>query len=187
MAVEVREHLLAPLEPAVHEEHHCDRLVAEIWRGVERLHDGCTSMLTVVDDELGFHRDAQRPHAEISRTVRSDGFKLHIAVDRDRDGREGVVVGVLDDVSSNFWDSRLVQSALRTQLWDKLVIVEDVVTTGGSSLLAIERCESVGLKVRRVLAIIDRLEGGRQAFAERGYELTTLLTIRDFGIEPPVK
>lgn len=68
---------------------------------------------------------------------------------------------------------------------EELAIVEDVVTTGGSSLLAIERCEAVGLKVRRVLAIIDRLEGGGEAFAARGYELTTLLTIRDFGLEPP--
>lgn len=66
---------------------------------------------------------------------------------------------------------------------ESIVIVEDVVTTGGSSLLAIERCEAVGLKVKRVLAIIDRLEGGREAFARRGYELTTLFTVRDFGIE----
>jgi orotate phosphoribosyltransferase len=65
---------------------------------------------------------------------------------------------------------------------ESIVIVEDVVTTGGSSLLAIERCEAVGLKVKRVLAIIDRLEGGREAFAARGYELTTLFTIKDFGI-----
>ena len=65
---------------------------------------------------------------------------------------------------------------------ERLVIVEDVVTTGGSSLLAIERCEAVGLKVDRVLAIVDRLEGGREAFAERGYELTSLLTVADFGI-----
>jgi orotate phosphoribosyltransferase len=66
---------------------------------------------------------------------------------------------------------------------ESIAIVEDVVTTGGSSLQAIERCEAVGLKVRRVLAIIDRLEGGREAFAQRGYELTTLFTVRDFGIE----
>lgn len=66
---------------------------------------------------------------------------------------------------------------------ESVVIVEDVVTTGGSSLLAIERCEAVGLKVERVLAIIDRLEGGREAFAARGYELTTLFTVEDFGIE----
>jgi orotate phosphoribosyltransferase len=65
---------------------------------------------------------------------------------------------------------------------EELVIVEDVVTTGGSSLLAIERAEAVGLKVRRVLAIVDRLEGGREAFAAKGYELTTLFTIKDLGV-----
>ncbi len=66
------------------------------------------------------------------------------------------------------------------------VIVEDVVTTGGSSLQAIERAEGFGLKVVGVMAIIDRMEGGAQAFASRGYPLSSLLTIRDFGIEPPV-
>lgn len=68
---------------------------------------------------------------------------------------------------------------------DEVVIVEDVVTTGGSSLLAIERCEAIGLKVRSVIAIVDRLEGGREAFAARGYGCKSLFTIRDFGIEPP--
>jgi orotate phosphoribosyltransferase len=70
------------------------------------------------------------------------------------------------------------------QAGESIAIVEDVVTTGGSSLLAIERCEEAGLKVQRVLAIIDRLEGGREAFAARGYELTTLFTVRDFGVTP---
>ncbi|MEX2316250.1 MAG: orotate phosphoribosyltransferase [Pirellulales bacterium] len=65
---------------------------------------------------------------------------------------------------------------------ESIAIVEDSLTTGGSSLLAIERCEAVGLKVIRVLAIVDRLEGARDAFAQRGYELTTLFTVRDFGI-----
>jgi orotate phosphoribosyltransferase len=65
---------------------------------------------------------------------------------------------------------------------ESIAIVEDVVTTGGSSLKAIEHCQAAGLNVQRVLAIIDRLEGGREAFANRGYELTTLFTIRDFGI-----
>ncbi|MEX0937152.1 MAG: orotate phosphoribosyltransferase [Pirellulales bacterium] len=66
---------------------------------------------------------------------------------------------------------------------EKVVIVEDVVTTGGSSLAAIEHCQQHGLEVVRVLAIIDRLEGGREAFAAKGFQLETLLTIRDFGIE----
>jgi len=70
---------------------------------------------------------------------------------------------------------------------DSVAIVEDVVTTGGSSLLAIERAEAFGLKVQRVIAIIDRMEGGAQAFTQRGYPFTSLLTIRDFGIEPPAE
>ena len=54
---------------------------------------------------------------------------------------------------------------------DQVYIVEDTVTTGGSSLRAIEKAEAAGLRVKGVLAVIDRLEGGREAFAERGYSL----------------
>lgn len=68
---------------------------------------------------------------------------------------------------------------------DTAVIVEDVVTTGGSSLQAIERAEAFGLKIAGVLAIIDRMEGGAEAFTQRGYQFASLLSIRDFGIEPP--
>ena len=68
---------------------------------------------------------------------------------------------------------------------DEVVIVEDVVTTGGSSLAAIERAEAFGLKVVRVIGIVDRMEGGAQAFAERSYPFSALFSIRDFGIEPP--
>lgn len=67
---------------------------------------------------------------------------------------------------------------------DRVVIVEDVVTTGGSSLLAIEKVEAAGMTVDKVVAIVDRLEGGAAAFAEKGYKLETLLTIRDLGIDP---
>ncbi|MFM2096146.1 MAG: Orotate phosphoribosyltransferase [Planctomycetota bacterium] len=65
---------------------------------------------------------------------------------------------------------------------DQVIIVEDVVTTGGSSLQAIEKVEACGIKVLGVIAIIDRLEGGREAFESRGISLRTLLTIRDLGI-----
>jgi len=67
----------------------------------------------------------------------------------------------------------------------KVVIVEDVVTTGGSSLAAIERAVAFGLEVTGVVAIIDRMEGGAEAFARAGYELRSLLAITDFGIKPP--
>jgi len=67
---------------------------------------------------------------------------------------------------------------------DHVVIVEDVVTTGGSSLDAIERVRAVGAVVDGVIAIIDRLEGGAETFAAKGYTLRSLFTVRDFGIEP---
>jgi orotate phosphoribosyltransferase len=63
------------------------------------------------------------------------------------------------------------------------VIVEDVVTTGGSSLQAIEKVEAFGIKVQEVITIVDRLAGGEEAFAKNGYKLRSLLTIRDFGID----
>lgn len=67
----------------------------------------------------------------------------------------------------------------------KVAIVEDVVTTGGSSLLAIERVEDFGCEVVQVLTIIDRMEGGAANFKDNGYAFESLLTIEDFGITPP--
>lgn len=67
---------------------------------------------------------------------------------------------------------------------DSAIIVEDVVTSGGSALAAIEKATAFGLKIRGVMAIIDRLEGGRETLAAKGHSLQTLLTIRDFGLGP---
>ena len=65
---------------------------------------------------------------------------------------------------------------------DRVVIVEDVVTTGGSSLEAIEKVEALGVTVEGIIAIIDRLEGGREMFETKGYSFHSLFTVRDFGI-----
>lgn len=67
----------------------------------------------------------------------------------------------------------------------RVAIVEDVVTTGGSSLLAIERIQEYGCEVAAVAAIVDRMEGGAANFAARGIPFRSLLTIEDFGITPP--
>ena len=66
----------------------------------------------------------------------------------------------------------------------RVVIVEDVVTTAGSSLVAIDRARDFGLVVERVVVVIDRLAGGREALAARGIPLESLVTIRDLGLEP---
>jgi orotate phosphoribosyltransferase len=66
----------------------------------------------------------------------------------------------------------------------RVAIVEDVVTTGGSSLLAIERAVEFGLVVERLVTVIDRLAGGSEALAAKGIPLESLVTIRDLGIDP---
>ncbi|MFM7168315.1 MAG: orotate phosphoribosyltransferase [Planctomycetaceae bacterium] len=70
---------------------------------------------------------------------------------------------------------------------DKVVIVDDVVTTGGSALQAVDRVQEFGCEVVHVVGIVDRLQGGEAAFKARGLSFSALLTIRDFGITPPVE
>ncbi len=45
---------------------------------------------------------------------------------------------------------------------EKVAILDDVITTGGSTIIAIERAREAGLEVDRVIALIDREEGGRE-------------------------
>lgn len=60
-----------------------------------------------------------------------------------------------------------------------VVIVEDVVTTGAATLNAIERARQTGFEVLHAIAIVDRLEGGREAVTKE-VPLTSLFTRRDF-------
>lgn len=62
---------------------------------------------------------------------------------------------------------------------DRALIVEDVVTSGGSTLRAVERSRESGLAVDTVLALIDREEGGRAALESTGVEYQGLVTLQD--------
>lgn len=64
----------------------------------------------------------------------------------------------------------------------RVVIVDDVITTGGSSIKAIERVREFGADVVQVVAIVDRLQGGAAAFAELGIPFQALMTIEDLGV-----
>ena len=62
----------------------------------------------------------------------------------------------------------------------EITVLEDVVTTGGSSLKAVEKLRDMGYNVNRIISIVDREEGGRELMKESGIELFPLVTIRDF-------
>lgn len=58
----------------------------------------------------------------------------------------------------------------------KVIIVEDVVTTGGSSMKAVNRAKEEGLDVLGIVALVDREEGGRENIEAEGYWLRTIFT-----------
>jgi orotate phosphoribosyltransferase len=59
----------------------------------------------------------------------------------------------------------------------RVVVVEDVVTTGGSALKAIEAVEAEGGEVIAVLSLVDREEGGREAIEARGYPVHAIVGV----------
>jgi orotate phosphoribosyltransferase len=62
----------------------------------------------------------------------------------------------------------------------RVAVIEDVVTTGGSALKAIERCRVEKLEPVVCLALVDRQEGGREAIEAAGVPLQALFTREDF-------
>lgn len=58
---------------------------------------------------------------------------------------------------------------------DRVVVIEDVITTGGSALRAVEAVRAAGGQVAGVLAVVDREEGGREAIQATGLEVEALV------------
>jgi orotate phosphoribosyltransferase len=59
---------------------------------------------------------------------------------------------------------------------DNVIVVDDVITTGGSTLKAIDAIEREGGKVAFAVVLVDREEGGRQAIEARGVHVISLFT-----------
>ncbi|CAE7860245.1 PYRB [Symbiodinium microadriaticum] len=67
---------------------------------------------------------------------------------------------------------------------DEVVMFEDVTTSGGSSLDAIEAIEDFGAKVVQVVSVVDRQAGATELFAEKGIPFHSLLNLDDLGVNP---
>jgi orotate phosphoribosyltransferase len=106
----------------------------------------------------------------------------------------GVAIGAAPIVSSLVYALQVYGFLIRTvpkdhgtksmiegvlQPGSTVAIVDDVATTGGSLLKAIDTVEAIGCKVAVVIAVVDRLEGARQVVEDRGLSFRSLVTVRD--------
>ncbi|MBW2195917.1 MAG: hypothetical protein JRF37_10275 [Deltaproteobacteria bacterium] len=65
----------------------------------------------------------------------------------------------------------------RIQKKDRVIIIDDVVTTGGSAMDAVKAVEAQGCTVVKVVPLIDRNEGGRECFKD--YDYDPIITINE--------
>ena len=62
----------------------------------------------------------------------------------------------------------------------RIAMLEDVTTTGGSTMRAIEALRAEGAIIDRVIVVVDRLEGAAETFEAAGIPFTAILTAADF-------
>jgi orotate phosphoribosyltransferase len=63
----------------------------------------------------------------------------------------------------------------------KVILFEDVTTTGGSAMQAVDQARQFGCTVVKVMSLVDRLEGAEETFRAAGLEFEALFTWRDFS------
>ncbi|OKH17875.1 orotate phosphoribosyltransferase [[Limnothrix rosea] IAM M-220] len=61
----------------------------------------------------------------------------------------------------------------------KVVVLEDVVTTGKSAAQAVERLQDMGYEVTEIISIVDRQQGGAEFYASQNIKFSSLFTIKD--------
>ena len=71
----------------------------------------------------------------------------------------------------------------KVEAGDRILLVEDIATTGGQVLEAAKTLKELGATVERIVAVIDRQEGARENIEGAGFEFAALMTKTDLGID----
>jgi len=87
---------------------------------------------------------------------------------------------IVRNQKKDYGTSKLVEGILNAG--ENVLIVEDVLTTGGQVLEAAKSLKDAGAKIDRIVAVIDREEGARQNIESAGYIFEALFTTTDLGV-----
>ena len=90
---------------------------------------------------------------------------------------------IVRNQKKDYGTSKLVEGIL--EKGDSVLLVEDILPTGGQVLEAARTLTEAGATVERIVGVIDRLEGARQNIEAAGYQMESLFTITDLGIDGP--
>lgn len=87
---------------------------------------------------------------------------------------------IIRNQKKDYGTSKLVEGKLEPG--ETVMIVEDVLTTGGQVIEAAKTLKDAGAKVEKIVAVIDRLEGARENIESAGYAYESLFTTKDLGV-----
>jgi orotate phosphoribosyltransferase len=87
---------------------------------------------------------------------------------------------IVRNQKKDYGTSKLIEGVL--EAGETVLVVEDVVTSGGQVLEGAKSLEAAGAKIDRIVAVIDRQEGGRAAIESAGYTFESLFTTADLGV-----
>jgi orotate phosphoribosyltransferase len=109
-------------------------------------------------------------------SVGADPIAVATSLAAYQEGRE-IMAFLVRKTQKTHGTGNVIEGPIKTG--QRALVVEDVITTGASTISAIERIKEAGLEIELVVAIFDRCEGGREAIEALGYEVRSLLTRHD--------
>ena len=87
---------------------------------------------------------------------------------------------IIRNQKKDYGTSKQLEGAIKPG--ETIMIVEDVLTTGGQVLEAAKTLKDAGAKIDRIVTVIDRLEGARANVESAGYQFESLFTTKDLGL-----
>lgn len=109
-------------------------------------------------------------------TQGADPIAVAAAMTSGMDGR-GINAFVVRKAAKEHGLKKLIEGAVHQG--DRVVIVDDVITTGQSTIDAIDRARNEGLQVVKAVVLVDRQEGGRENIEKKGVPVESIFTIND--------
>lgn len=128
--------------------------------------------------ELG-RRFARHIHSGIDRIAGAELGAIALAAAAALETDRPFVI-VRNSKKTGYGTGKLIEG--RLDPGERVLLVEDIVTSGGQAIEAMKTLTDAGATVDKLVAVIDRQEGGREAIESAGFTFAALLTAEDLGI-----